>query len=286
VPSSPESCSEFAKESCGDSKIEWPTRSRVRSAGIQRAHVSYSRAVSRQCGRRSPANLYDRRTAPDGRAHMYARVFGEHDTRFRRTGRLAKVAGGTGERGPRKPPLGARANRRWLLSWPLVTHTPTPPHVAFPKAPPHDSSQQKARKGDSPLFQRVNSNGFNRSSVGRLLHRRTARDVRHREWARSLSCEATTPTFIRLTLVTEPATGSRERARASLAVLRWCSSGSPGGLVPVADDEGVHSFFSFECRSVVLRCLPRFERADADSPVGAAVFDCAGCHVRRVAAFA
>jgi len=42
--------------------------------------------------------------------------------------------------GPRKPPLGARANRRWLLSWPLVTHTPTPPHDAFPKAPPYDSS--------------------------------------------------------------------------------------------------------------------------------------------------
>ena len=36
----------------------------------------------------------------------------KHDTGLRRTGRLAEVAGCTGGRGPRKPPLGARANRQ------------------------------------------------------------------------------------------------------------------------------------------------------------------------------
>jgi hypothetical protein len=48
-----------------------------------------------------------------------------------------------------------------LLSWPLVTHTPTPPHVAFVRAPTNDSSHQTVptsrRKGVRPLFRRVNS---------------------------------------------------------------------------------------------------------------------------------
>ena len=37
---------------------------------------------------------------------------------------------------------------------PIVTHTPTPPHVAFFRAPMDDSSHEK---GDSPLFERVNA---------------------------------------------------------------------------------------------------------------------------------
>ena len=61
----------------------------------------------------------------------------ERDARVQRTGRLAKVAGDTGDVGPRKAPLGARANRRWLLSWPLVTHTPPNPHIALRRAPPY-----------------------------------------------------------------------------------------------------------------------------------------------------
>jgi hypothetical protein len=44
---------------------------------------------------------------------------------------------------------------------PIVTHTPTPPHVAFVRAPTDDSSHQTApaslRKGVRPLFKRVNS---------------------------------------------------------------------------------------------------------------------------------
>ena len=40
----------------------------------------------------------------------------KHDTGLRRTGRLAEVAGGAWGLRPRKAPLGARANRSWLLS--------------------------------------------------------------------------------------------------------------------------------------------------------------------------
>ena len=44
---------------------------------------------------------------------------------------------------------------------PIVTHTPTPPHVAFVRAPADDSSHQtepaSGRKGVRPLFKRVNS---------------------------------------------------------------------------------------------------------------------------------
>jgi hypothetical protein len=40
---------------------------------------------------------------------------------------------------------------------PIVTHTPTPPHVAFPRAPPHVIIQQK---GSDPF-----SNGLSRWSV-------------------------------------------------------------------------------------------------------------------------
>jgi hypothetical protein len=44
---------------------------------------------------------------------------------------------------------------------PIVTHTPTPPHVAFVRAPTDDSSHPtlpaSRRKGVRPLFKRVNS---------------------------------------------------------------------------------------------------------------------------------
>ena len=50
--------------------------------------------------------------------------------------------------GPRKAPLGARANRRWLLPWPLVTHTPPNPHIALRRAPPYDMS---SRQGSDPF---------------------------------------------------------------------------------------------------------------------------------------
>ncbi len=65
----------------------------------------------------------------------------ERDAGLLRTGRLAKVAGGTGGAGPRKAPLGARANRPWLLSWPFVTHTPPNPHIALRRAPPYDNGE-------------------------------------------------------------------------------------------------------------------------------------------------
>jgi len=52
------------------------------------------------------------------------------------------------------------------------------------------------------------------------------------------------------------------------------------------NDEGVHSFFLFERRSISLRRLPRFEWSDAHAPVSAAAFHRAGRYVGRVAAFA
>ncbi len=58
------------------------------------------------------------------RAHRGA---GEHDAGVQRTGRLAKVAGGAWGLGPRKAPLGARANRGGLLSCRLsLTRRRTP----------------------------------------------------------------------------------------------------------------------------------------------------------------
>jgi len=51
----------------------------------------------------------------------------ERDAGVRRTGRLAKVAGRAGGLRPRKAPLGARANRGWLLSCRLaLTRRRTP----------------------------------------------------------------------------------------------------------------------------------------------------------------
>ena len=59
-----------------------------------------------------------------------------------------------------------------------------------------------------------------------------------------------------------------------------------GDLVFVSDDEGVHAFFLFEGRSITLGFLARLKRPDADSPMGAPVFDSAGCHVRRMSSLA
>ncbi len=59
------------------------------------------------------------------------------------------MAGDTGDVGPRKAPLGARANRRWLLSWRLGTHTPPNPHITLRRAPPYvdiyEGGQNKKR---------------------------------------------------------------------------------------------------------------------------------------------
>ncbi len=59
---------------------------------------------------------------------------------------------------------------------------------------------------------------------------------------------------------------------------------APVELALVPNDEGVHAFFTLERRSVVLRLLSRFERSDANSPVGASAFDRAAGHVRCVPA--
>ena len=84
----------------------------------------------------------------------------EHDTGFRRTGRLAKVAGWTGQRWPRKPPLGARAQSAVVAVLPIVTRYADYTPCRVPPCP----------------------------SIRRHLRRRTARDGRHREWARSPAC--------------------------------------------------------------------------------------------------
>jgi len=108
---------------------------------------------------------------------------------------------------------------------PLVTHTPTPPHVAFVRAPTDDSSHQTEpafrthEKGVRPLFRWVNSKHvtYAASSVSRLLHRRTARDGRHSDWAGGSRCGD---------LRRRPS-GPRSRARPSRAVLRYCSCRAP-----------------------------------------------------------
>ncbi len=58
-------------------------------------------------------------------------------TGFHRTARLADVVGSTWGPGPRKPSLGTRANRSWLLSCRLSLATSTPPHIAPFSAPLH-----------------------------------------------------------------------------------------------------------------------------------------------------
>jgi len=84
----------------------------------------------------------------------------EHDAGFRRTARLAIVAGGTWSRGPRKPRLEARANRRELLPDRLSLATPPEPHIAFARAPPcvrgRDSGRDRNSDGvsDSPHWSR------------------------------------------------------------------------------------------------------------------------------------
>ncbi len=65
------------------------------------------------------------------------------DTGLRRTGRPAKVAGRAEGLRPRTPPLGARANRRRVAVLPIVTHTPTPPHIAPFSAPLHTETGEQ-----------------------------------------------------------------------------------------------------------------------------------------------
>jgi len=71
------------------------------------------------------------------------------------------VAGCTGGRGPRKPPLGARANRRWLLSYRLSLTRRLHPmsRLSEPlRTTPHTKQcRLPEEKGVRPLFQRVNT---------------------------------------------------------------------------------------------------------------------------------
>ena len=78
-----------------------------------------------------------------------------HDTGTLRTGRLAEVAGGAWGLRPRKAPLGARAQSAAGCCR-ADCHSLRRLHPAsrFVRAPMDDSSHEK---GDSPLFQRVNS---------------------------------------------------------------------------------------------------------------------------------
>ena len=70
-----------------------------------------------------------------------SRGTGERDAGIPRTGRLAKVAGGTGGRRPRKPPLGARAHSPVVAVLAIVTRyaAGSPHHV-----PPCPSIRQHA----------------------------------------------------------------------------------------------------------------------------------------------
>ncbi len=93
-----------------------------------RSRARPSRAVLRGCSRRSVC----------ARANVGMPGHGNsHDTGFRRTARLAKVAGWAWGRWPRKPPLDAHANRRGLHACRLSFATSTPPHDARIPAPLH-----------------------------------------------------------------------------------------------------------------------------------------------------
>jgi len=62
----------------------------------------------------------------------------------------------------------------------IGTHTPTPPHVAFPRAPPHVTIKDK---GSDPFSKGLMlSTSRTLASVRRLLQRRTARDGQHSDW--------------------------------------------------------------------------------------------------------
>jgi hypothetical protein len=61
----------------------------------------------------------------------------ERDAGFQRTGRLAKVAGRTGDAGHATRPSELAPIGSGLLAWPLVTHTPPKPHIALRRAPPY-----------------------------------------------------------------------------------------------------------------------------------------------------
>jgi hypothetical protein len=61
----------------------------------------------------------------------------ERDAGFQRTGRLAKVAGRTGDAGHATRPSELAPIGSGLLAWPFVTHTPPKPHIALRRAPPY-----------------------------------------------------------------------------------------------------------------------------------------------------
>jgi hypothetical protein len=143
---------------------------------------------------------------------------GEHDTGLRRTGRLASVAGKTGGVGHASRPSELAPIGAGCCLADCHSHADSTPCRLCPSPygrllAPNSASFAKKRGY-------LQARHIRHASVSRLLHRRTARDVRHSEWARSPSYEEPTPTCVRLILAPEPATGSRSRARASLAVLR------------------------------------------------------------------
>ena len=99
---------------------------------------------------------------------------------------------GWGTEATQASPRPLAPNRRWLLSCRLSLATPLDPRVAFRRRP----------------------------SIRLLLQRRTARDGRHREWARSPSCVDV---------------GRRRRGPASEHVRREPSSGHLVQLMPDQD---------------------------------------------------
>jgi len=83
--------------------------------------------------------------------------------------------------GPEATQAAPRSSRQsgLIAVVPIVTHTPTPPHVAFFRAPMDDSSHEK---GTVPFFKGLMLSASHTTPlVRRRLHRRTARDVRHSE---------------------------------------------------------------------------------------------------------
>jgi len=119
--------------------------------------------------------------SPPSSHQLRHRGTAEHDRGLRRTGRGAHrftgartntTRGCAGRGGLQRWPerLGAwatqaapRSSRQsgLVARRPIVTHTPTPPHIAFVRAPMDDSSHQTVpasrRKGARPLFRRVTS---------------------------------------------------------------------------------------------------------------------------------
>jgi hypothetical protein len=127
--------------------------------------------------------LHNRRTASDGRAHRFTGARTNTTRGCAGRGGLQRWPDAIGGRGPRKPPLGARANRSWLLSCRLSLTRRLHPMSRLSEplrtTPRTKQCQLPEEKGSDPFFKGLILRTSRHAPVRRLLQRRTARDGQH-----------------------------------------------------------------------------------------------------------